>query len=210
MNTQQAYNIWSEQYDTNENKTRDLEAISVREHITRQGFESCLEIGCGTGKNTAWLITQAKQVLAVDLSEEMLAKAKKKINSPKVTFIQADITKDWSFTGGNQFDLATFSLVLEHIENLDAIFAQLKKVMQPNGMVYIGELHPFKQYNGSKARFETSEGVQIVNCFNHHITDFTEAARNNGFELITIQEYFDDNNRNTIPRILTLLFKKTN
>lgn len=208
MNTQQAYNIWSEQYDTNENKTRDLEAISVREHITGQGYESCLEIGCGTGKNTAWLITQAKQVLAVDLAEEMLAKAKQKINSPNVTFLQADITKDWSFTGGNQFDLATFSLVLEHIENLDAIFAQLKKVMQPNGMVYIGELHPFKQYNGSKARFETNEGVQIVNCFNHHITDFIEAARNNGFALITINEYFDDNNRNTIPRILTLVFKK--
>jgi hypothetical protein len=33
MNTQQAYNSWSEQYDTNENKTRDLEAISLREHI---------------------------------------------------------------------------------------------------------------------------------------------------------------------------------
>ncbi len=208
MNIQQAYNIWSEQYDTNENKTRDLEAISLREHIKGREFEHCLEIGCGTGKNTEWLVTQAAKVLAVDLSEEMLSKAKQKINASNVTFIQADITQDWSFTNGNQFDLATFSLVLEHVEDLEAIFAQLNKVMQTNGIVYIGELHPFKQYNGSKARFETSEGVQVVTCFNHHITDFVEAANKNHFELINIKEYFDENDKNNIPRILTLVFKK--
>jgi ubiquinone/menaquinone biosynthesis C-methylase UbiE len=208
MNIQQAYNIWSEQYDTNENKTRDLEAISLREHIKGQTFEHCLEIGCGTGKNTEWLVTQAAKVLAVDLSEEMLSKAKQKINASNITFIQADITQDWSFTNSNQFDLATFSLVLEHIEDLEAIFAQLNKVMQTNGIVYIGELHPFKQYNGSKARFETSEGLQVVTCFNHHITEFVEAANKNHFELINIKEYFDENDKNNIPRILTLVFKK--
>lgn len=208
MNTQQAYNSWSAQYDSNENKTRDLEAISLREHIKGREFEHCLEIGCGTGKNTEWLVTQAAKVLAVDLSEEMLSKAKQKISASNVDFIQADITNDWSFTNGHHFDLATFSLVLEHIEDLEAIFAQLNKVMQTIGIVYIGELHPFKQYNGSKARFETSEGLQVVTCFNHHITDFVNAAKNNDFELIKINEYFDDNNRNNIPRILTLVFKK--
>jgi ubiquinone/menaquinone biosynthesis C-methylase UbiE len=208
MNTQQAYNSWSAQYDTNENKTRDLEAISLRENIKGHEFEHCLEIGCGTGKNTEWLVTQAAKVLAVDLSEEMLSKAKQKITANNVAFIQADITQDWSFTNGHQFDLATFSLVLEHIEDLEAIFAKLNKVIQPNGIVYIGELHPFKQYNGSKARFETSEGVQVVTCFNHHITDFVNAAKNNDFELIKINEYFDDNDKNNIPRILTLVFLK--
>lgn len=184
MNIQEAYKNWSEQYDTNENKTRDLEAISLREHIKGHEFEHCLEIGCGTGKNTEWLLKQSKKVLAVDLTEEMLSKAKQKITATHVEFIQADINQDWHFTNGHQFDLATFSLVLEHIEDLNRIFAQLNKVIQPNGMVYIGELHPFKQYSGSKARFETSEGVQVVTCFNHHITDFIEAANKSNFELI--------------------------
>ena len=31
MNVQQAYNTWAEQYDTNQNKTRDLEGITLRE-----------------------------------------------------------------------------------------------------------------------------------------------------------------------------------
>lgn len=52
MNVQQAYNIWADQYDTNQNKTRDLEGIALREILQDIHFENCLEIGCGTGKNT--------------------------------------------------------------------------------------------------------------------------------------------------------------
>src|SRR4051812_33521926 len=123
MNTQQAYNIWAQQYDTNDNKTRDLEARALRHTLSAISFDSCLEIGCGTGKNTAWLIEKAASVTAVDLSEEMLAKEKKKVINKKVIFIQADITKPWSFTN-QQYDLVSFSLVLEHIENLNAIFSE--------------------------------------------------------------------------------------
>ncbi|MCZ8217204.1 MAG: SAM-dependent methyltransferase, partial [Cyclobacteriaceae bacterium] len=72
----------------------------------------------------------------------------------------------------------------------------------------ISELHPFKQYNGTKARFETENGLEIVQCFNHNISDFTQAAKKYGFEIIDLQEYFDNDDRTTIPRILTLLFEK--
>lgn len=208
MNVKEAYNSWSEQYDTNENKTRDLEAISLRHNLDGKIFSNCIEIGCGTGKNTAWLIAIAENILAVDLSEEMLAKAKQKINAKNVKFIQADINKEWDFTENNKYDLAVFSLVLEHIERLDMIFERLNKVISTNGIIYIGELHPFKQYTGAKARFENKEGLQIVTCFNHHISDFLNSAKKYNFQLLDINEYFDENDRNTIPRILTMIFKK--
>ena len=97
---------------------------------------------------------------------------------------------------------------MEHIENLDGIFEKLSKVINDNGYVYIGELHPFKQYNGTKARFETENGLQIVTCFNHNISDFTNSAIKYGFELVSLDEFFDNNDRTNIPRILTLLLKK--
>jgi len=204
-NVSSAYNQWAEIYDSNKNRTRDLEAISLRTLLAGRQFQRCLEIGCGTGKNTEWLLTIAEQITAVDLSEGMLTKAREKINSQKVAFIQADITQDWQFAKG-PYDLATFSLVLEHIENLDSIFAKLKEVMQPNGYVYVGELHPFKQYTGTKARFETAAGQQVVTCFNHHVSEFYVAAKAQGFELAELKEWFDEDNRE-IPRILSLLFK---
>lgn len=207
MDTRLAYNTWSQQYDTNNNKTRDLEAYSLQVTLANINFESCLEIGCGTGKNTAWLITKTKTITAVDLSEEMLAKAKEKINSAAVQFIQADITSEWNF-GSKQFDLVTFSLVLEHIQNLDHIFSEAAKALLSGGHVYIGELHPFKQYSGSKARFETEQGVQIVECYNHNISEFTQSAKKHGFAIVDINEYFDDGDTTTLPRILTLLLQK--
>jgi ubiquinone/menaquinone biosynthesis C-methylase UbiE len=202
-----AYDIWANQYDLNDNKTRDLEAISLRNTLDKIKFDSCLEIGCGTGKNTEWLLTRVKQLTAVDFSLEMLAKAKEKINAPNVEFLQADITSDWVFIN-KQYHLLVFSLVLEHIENLNDIFNKAAAVLVNDGYIYIGELHPFKQYTGSKARFDTADGQQVLTCFNHNISDFTQAAKSNGFKIIDIAEYFDDNNINNIPRILTLLLKK--
>lgn len=207
MNIKSAYNIWAEQYDTNENKTRDLEGIALRTVLSGKHFENCLEVGCGTGKNTEWLISRTNKMTAVDLSDNMMAKAKAKIQSDKVDFIQADINNEWSFAYNRQFDLATFSLVLEHIENLDGIFEKLSQVVKPNGYVYIGELHPFKQYAGSKARFETESGLQVVTCFNHHVSDFTGSAKKFGFDMEALNEFFDNDDRTGIPRILTLLFK---
>jgi ubiquinone/menaquinone biosynthesis C-methylase UbiE len=207
MDVRQAYNIWADLYDNNTNKTRDLEAISLRETLEDISVEKCLEIGCGTGKNTEWLVSNVKELTAIDISEEMLIKAKEKINSDKVQFIQVDITKEWTFSNG-QYDLVIFSLVLEHIEDLYDIFQKVNTVTGVGSYVYIGELHPFKQYTGTKARFDTDDGQQIVTCFNHNISDFTHSAKMNGFEILEIKEYFDYDDKTSIPRILTLLLTR--
>ena len=207
MDIGKAYNSWAAQYDSNENKTRDLEALSLQKILQGKSFKHCLEIGCGTGKNTAWLLTICDQITAIDLSKGMLDIAKNKIQSDKVNFIEVDITNDWTFAN-QTYDLVTFSLMLEHIEDLDAVFQKLAKVSDTGTRVYIGELHPFKQYAGSKARFETETGTQVVTCFNHHVTDFIQAANASGFQLILIDEQFDDADRSQLPRILNLLFEK--
>jgi predicted TPR repeat methyltransferase len=207
MGVGESYDNWAAQYDTNLNKTRDLEAMAFREILGDLHFDHCLEMGCGTGKNTVWLESKASKVVAVDLSEEMLKKAKNKIITNRVIFHQADLNGNWDFLH-QQFDLITFSLVLEHIEELSTVFEKAAQATNQEGYLYVGELHPFKQYNGTKARFETPEGIHVVECFNHHLTDFTEAAKKTGFEIVRIKEFFDDNDTKNIPRILTILFQK--
>jgi ubiquinone/menaquinone biosynthesis C-methylase UbiE len=207
MDTKQAYNLWASQYDSNDNKTRDLEAYALRTSLADIPFKTCLEIGCGTGKNTLWFQERATYITAIDQSEGMMDKAKEKISSSRVLFKQADITKEWHFQDG-LYDLVSFSLVLEHIDNLDHIFQQVSKSLHPGGYVYIGELHPFKQYAGTKARFDTAAGTAILECFNHHISDFIQSAGKYGLIVDDLNEYFDDNDRNGIPRILTIILKK--
>lgn len=207
MNVEEAYKHWSAQYDTNQNKTRDLEAISLRETLNDIEFENCLEIGCGTGKNTEWLLTKGQKITAIDLSEEMLTVAKNKISSENVQFLKVDINEEWTFTD-KKFDLIVCSLVLEHIENINRVFRLISERLTKSGIVYIGELHPFKQYSGSKASFENEDGKQIVIVFTHHISEFTNMAKQNGLTILEIKEYFDDGDATSIPRILTLKFTK--
>jgi ubiquinone/menaquinone biosynthesis C-methylase UbiE len=209
MNVKEGYQIWSEQYDTNENKTRDLESVALQFTLSKIQFSKVLEVGCGTGKNTVWLEQKAKQVTAVDFSEAMVAIATEKVKTTKTQFIIADINEPWDFTN-EKYELVTFSLILEHIEDLDAVFKKCSQVNNKNGYLYISELHPFKQYAGSKARFTTEAGEQVVTCFTHNISDFLQAASKYNFELKVLEEWFDDDDKKSIPRILTLLFQKNN
>jgi predicted TPR repeat methyltransferase len=146
--------------------------------------------------------------VSVDFSEAMLARAIARIRSDRVTFARADINGAWIFAHEAPFDLVVFSLVLEHIEDLDEIFEKLSSVIDSGGYVYIGELHPYKQYLGTKARYEASGELHELTCFTHSVSDFTKAAEKYGFAIAGIDEYFDDDDRKGIPRVLVLLFRK--
>jgi len=204
---QKTYDTWSEQYDQDVNKTRDLEGRAIRELLSGHHFSRCIEFGCGTGKNTEWLAGIADQLTAVDFSEGMLSRAREKVKLAHVRFMQADINQEWELEPGSA-DLITFSLVLEHIENLEEVFRKASGVLSPGGLVYLGELHPFRQYSGSKARFETEHGLQVLKCFTHHVSEFTRSAGLHGLQVEAIAEYFDDDQESNFPRILAILFKK--
>lgn len=204
MSIDEAYNQWAPIYETNKNHTRDLEATAIRQLLDPLHFYSCLEIGAGTGKNTQWLSEKANQVYAVDFADKMLDIAKQKQYDSLVEFVQFNILNQWIFCI-KKFDLITFSLVLEHIANLDHIFEQAAQKSKTGTHLYIGELHPFKQYLGTKARFNTPDGQTELETYTHHIGEFVNTAQKNGFQLKELKEYFDEPS-SEIPRILALLF----
>ena len=104
--------------------------------------------------------------------------------------------------------MVTSSLTLEHIEDLNHIFNQANKKLLDKGLFFISELHPFKQYTGSKAKYKTKDGIKEVKVYTHHISDFVSNAEKNGFELLEIKEWFDKKLDNEIPRLISFVFKK--
>lgn len=207
MKINEAYNSWAETYDTVQNKTRDLEKTAKQETLQQYNFDTVIELGCGTGKNTEWLLQHAKLVLAFDFSSEMLEKAKAKITSEKVKFQQADIDQTWPLEN-NAADLVTCSLILEHIQNLNFIFSETHRILKPGGKFYICELHPFKQYSGSKARFESEVGLVELEVYIHNVSDYVNSAFQKGFKLLELKEWFDENNKANIPRLISFVFEK--
>ena len=207
MSIQSAYNDWSGTYDTDENLTRDLDRAVVRGRLGSRRFDSILEIGCGTGKNTQFLAQIGQKVQAVDFSEGMLEKAKVRVRDENVRFSQMDITRHWQF-GEQAFDLILCSLVLEHIRDLSPVFAEAARTLRPGGMFLVNELHPFRQYDGKKARFYGQGEKVEVDAFIHHISDFLRAAEASGLALAKLEEYWYDADAGKPPRILSLAFER--
>lgn len=203
--TKKAYASWAKTYDSNKNRTRDLELRVGQSVLGDINCRSILEIGCGTGKNTEWLLEKTEQITAIDFSVEMLETARKKVSSEKVIFAEADINQEWNFAS-KLYDLITFSLVLEHIEFVQPILAEAVKYLAPGGKIYICELHPYKHLTGSAARFDTPEGINWVESYCHHISEFTDAAFANDLTINHLGEWFDDDEKE-FPRLISLVFE---
>jgi ubiquinone/menaquinone biosynthesis C-methylase UbiE len=207
MDIQNAYNEWSGSYDFDENLTRDLDQQVTRNLLGNLHLDSILEIGCGTGKNTVFLAQIGTAVHAVDFSQGMIEKAKEKVQAENVQFSIMDITQPWDFEDG-LFDLIVCNLVLEHIEDLSLVFAEAARTLRPKGRFFINELHPFRQYDGKKARFYRNEQKIEVDAFIHNISDFLNAGTDNDLTLVNLSEYWHEADQNKLPRIVSLLFER--
>ena len=207
MNIQEAYTDWSATYDLDRNLTRDLDQLATRETLSNLRFKSILELGCGTGKNTALLAQIGEHVLALDFSEGMIEKAREKLAFDNVTFAVADITQPWACEG-QSVDLVTCNLVLEHVRNLSFVFREASRVLVESGHFFISELHPFRQYQGTQANFLRNQQRTEIEAFVHHISDFFAAAAANDLELARMKEWWHQEDQNKPPRLVSFMFEK--
>ena len=200
------YNAWAHQYDNNINPTRDLDKTVTMESLSNIDFFKVLELGCGSGKNTEWLITKADKLVGLDFSKNMLDLARNKVKTDKATFINADLNENWPIND-NSFDLAVTNLTLEHIEALDHFFNSLFMKLTQGGKCFVCELHPKKQLSGSKARFEENGSEIELDVYYHSELEYIESAEKAGFNLIAKKDWYD--NEKDVPRLISFLFEKT-
>lgn len=103
-----------------------LETVSP--HISLTGYETVLDVGCGTGAFAAVMLEQGFRVTGIDTSEKMLAVAKKRVVHPDAQFILADGAR-LPFDD-DSFDLVFASYVLHGMprpERLD-LYREMKRV----------------------------------------------------------------------------------
>ena len=204
---QDAYTNWSTSYDEDRNLTRDLDQAVTRDTFASLRFRTILEVGCGTGKNTALLTQIGERVCALDFSVGMLKKAKGKVQGGHMVFAVADLTRTWPCKAAS-IDLILCNLVLEHIQDLSHIFSEVSRALVPGGQFFVSELHPFRQYQGTRANFQRQHETIAIHAFVHHLSDFTEAAAKNGLSLQRFEERWHEADENKLPRLIVMTFEK--
>ena len=204
-----AYNEWAETYDTDQNRTRDLAGRILRQVDLNFAGRKVIEVGCGTGRNTEWLISSAAgadDIVALDFSEAMLARARERVRDPRVRFIQHDVRDSWPLADASA-DLVIAMLILEHVEMLEPFFAEAARALNAGGELFICELHPMRQLMGGQAQFTSTQTGErhLVPAFLHNSSDYVNAALASGFELVSLGEWRDsDALPNDLPRLLSL------
>jgi demethylmenaquinone methyltransferase/2-methoxy-6-polyprenyl-1,4-benzoquinol methylase len=125
--------------------------------VTEKKPKSILDIATGTGDLAIQFAqkTTAEKIIGLDLSEGMLAVARKKVAgepiSKKIEFVQGD-SEALPF-GDNSFDAITVSFGIRNFENLEKGLSEIFRTLKKNGTFVILETSvptkfPFKQgYN---------------------------------------------------------------
>lgn len=135
---------------------------AMRQALGRGPFRHALEVGCAEGAFTAMLAERAGRVTALDVSSIALARARARVQDPKVAWIEGDIRR-WE-PGGERFDAAILGDVLYYLdkplvrEQFRAACSKVADWIEPGGLLLLA--HGFasaeerRVREGYRRRFE--------------------------------------------------------
>jgi len=96
--------------------------------------ERILEVGCGPGTWTRVVSELCGELVAVDISAEMLEEARRYVPSPNVTFVNADFMR---YRPRRLFDKAFMVRVFEYFENRAGALSLLHGCLKEGGVLVI-------------------------------------------------------------------------
>jgi SAM-dependent methyltransferase len=109
------------------------------------GKTRLLDLGCGTGNKTKWLAAPGRQILGLDLDENMIARARLNNGGPGINYRAGDLAAFGRELPAESFDgLVCLGNTLVHLTepgDLERFFKDASKVLTPGGLLVIQILH---------------------------------------------------------------------
>jgi ubiquinone/menaquinone biosynthesis C-methylase UbiE len=146
-----------------------------------------LDLCCGKGQTTKFLVNYSNQVVGLDISPDALNQARK--NLPQAQFLQG-LAQNLPFAN-NSFELVHTSVALHEMttEELEQIFQEVYRVLTPNGIFTFIDLHKPENLIFKPGLtlfmwlFETETAWQLL------ATNLPEKLKQANFEIIKYQLY---------------------
>lgn len=192
------WNKHAKKYDKSERQFEPVykEILSkTKEHLN--SGDVVMDFGCATGTKTLELAGAVKQIHGLDLSDEMIIEARKKLNELNV--------RNASFTQGtifeNDFKEATFHKIISYgvihlLEDKEKVIQKIYALLKPDGM-FISTTACLKDKMDLKNRltFSAYLFMKRLGFFPLHINmfrtgDVEHLISNGNFQLVQAEKIF--------------------
>jgi ubiquinone/menaquinone biosynthesis C-methylase UbiE len=194
--------FWDKQAHRYDNSERQFEPIFneiiSKTKIYLEASDTVLDYGCATGTKTLNLAESVKQIFGIDISSEMIKKAKEKRDENRINnaeFGQGTIfNNDFSDI---RFDKIIAYSILHLLENKEEVLGKIYELLKPSG-VFISLTACLKDKMAIKMRvqFFLYFLMQKTGMFPLHLSMFTfpeveDLIRNAKFGIVESECIFD-------------------
>ncbi len=147
-----AYRRWAPVYDSTFGRVATEGRINVVKQINRRSG-SVLEVGVGTGLSLPDYAPHL-EITGIDLSSEMLEKARERVDEENLTNVKALFEMDAGVLEfpDNSFDNVTAMFVMTVVPDPEKVMRELARVTKPGGEVFV--VNHFSQEEGFRGWFE--------------------------------------------------------
>jgi ubiquinone/menaquinone biosynthesis C-methylase UbiE len=175
--------------------------------------DDMLDVGCGEGMFAREFYKTGASVAGIEISSELVEVARRK--SPPVIIYRIGDAKNLSFLNDNVFDAAASVLALQNMDDLNAAFREVRRVLKKDGRLLIVLNHPmFRVPKFSSWGWDDEQKVQyrridgymseakisiqmhpgddpkaVTWSFHRPLQTYMKALRNNGFLVETPEEW---------------------
>jgi SAM-dependent methyltransferase len=185
VNTVAGYRVWSRTYDEPRNTSFDVDEPVVKEILDGLPVGGALDAACGTGRYAEFLAARGHQVIGVDSSPDMLARARTRV--PDGEFRVGDLYQ--LPVADATVELVVCALALTHVPALDPVIAEFARVLRPGGHVVIADMHPETVARGYIPCQRGPDGrPRRVASYRHLVGDYLRAALAAGLLLRRCEE----------------------
>ncbi|WP_097327735.1 class I SAM-dependent methyltransferase [Paractinoplanes atraurantiacus] len=202
VDTISGYQVWSATYDQPGNGLFAIEEPIVHDILGSVPPGVALDAACGTGRYTGYLAAQGHQVIGVDSSPDMLARARDRV--PAADLRQGDL-HDLPVPDGH-VDIVVCALALTHLTDLTPPITEFARVLRPGGHLVITDVHHELVALGSVPRIRSTDGDPgLLPAYRHRPSDYLRAALPLGLQVQRCEEprMTGDANRDMPEKITT-------
>jgi 2-polyprenyl-3-methyl-5-hydroxy-6-metoxy-1,4-benzoquinol methylase len=190
LDTTAAYDLWASVYDTDGNFLQALDSIEMRSLLpkflaqisTPQPWK-LVDLGCGTGRNTAALLSVPNaNIVGLDASPKMLKVARSRLDkSDRLRLDVFDLLA--ASPPALNADAVISTLVLEHVP-IDAFFKAAAEMLRPGGRLLVTNMNA-EMGSISQAGFVDSKTGDKIRpkSYAHRLEDVVSGAKECGFKI---------------------------